>query len=748
MNGTVIGRMIPVLLIVVVAGLSAHTRVAQAQAEVQGTIRHGATDRPLPGVIVTVEGTLLSTRTDTAGQYQLCGVLPGLRQIRARAIGFRAAEVTVTAQEGAVHRADLILYPVATSLADIVVTPGRSALRGRAIQSQATLSTEDLAVLPQLGEDLYRAITRLPGMASSEYTARFWLRGAPEQELLVRLDGVDLVEPFHLKDFDGALSIIDATTIGRLDLTSGGFTSEYGDRLTGVLDMETVHPSAERTRHSIGLSVASVRLASQGGVRNGRGEWLVAARRGYLDLGLKLIGNDIQLSPRYYDVSAKVASRLGTAHRVSLHLLRAGDAVDFTDDFGRILESRYGSTFVWGTWEAQVEDAIHARTVVALSRLAWNRHGDARSIPLDYLIDDIRSARTLSLRQDWEAGAGERVLLKGGFELKSLAGRYDYQADQAVAPPRDIQLSPSGHALGAYLAFRTRPLRPVTIEIGARGDRQSYVDEASVAPRLNAAMEIAPGAMIRAAWGAYSQAPGIHQIQVQNGDEAFRPAERATQLAAGLERVFASGVVLKLEGYDRRYSHLNPLQVNLGNGSAVFPEAESDRRSFPRSGGRARGVEVLVQRREGRRLDWAGSYAYAEAADHLEGEAGSVPRARDQRHTLYLDLAYTPGPLWTVSLAWQAHSGWPYTARSTSGLPGFEEFNGERLPTYHRLDARITRQVAVRRGALRLYLDIFNLYNRANPRGYSYGEDEDGLTRVVADNQLPFLPTIGLNWDF
>ena len=45
--------------------------------------------------------------------------------------------------------------------------------------------------------------------------------------LLARLDGVDLIEPFHLKDVDGALAMVDPAVIQRLDLTTGGFGVEY-----------------------------------------------------------------------------------------------------------------------------------------------------------------------------------------------------------------------------------------------------------------------------------------------------------------------------------------------------------------------------------------------------------------------------------------------------------------------------------------------------------------------------------------
>ena len=135
--------------------------------------------------------------------------------------------------------------PKPLTLDRFVVTPSRfdfSTTRPGA----ATLTQQDLETLPQIGEDLYRSITRLPGVAADDFTARFWVRGAPNRQLLVRLDGADLLEPFHLKDVDGALAVIDLHAISQLDLMTGGFNADYGNAAAGVLTMETLSPARDQ----------------------------------------------------------------------------------------------------------------------------------------------------------------------------------------------------------------------------------------------------------------------------------------------------------------------------------------------------------------------------------------------------------------------------------------------------------------------------------------------------------------------
>jgi hypothetical protein len=71
----------------------------------------------------------------------------------------------------------------------------------------------------------------------------------------------------------------------------------------------------------------------------------------------------------------------------------------------------------------------------------------------------------------------------------------------------------------------------------------------------------------------------------------------------------------------------------------------------------ARGIELLARRDVGGRFAWSASYALARADDEID--AAWVPRPRDQRHTVRLELAYRPTPSWSLSWAWQYHSGWP-----------------------------------------------------------------------------------------
>jgi hypothetical protein len=76
---------------------------------------------------------------------------------------------------------------------------------------------------------------------------------------------------------------------------------------------------------------------------------------------------------------------------------------------------------------------------------------------------------------------------------------------------------------------------------------------------------------------------------------------------------------------------------------------------------------------------------------------------------------------------------------------------GERLPSYHRLDLRFGRSWALFGGRLGAYVDLQNVYDRANLRGFEnfeLGFDAAGRPVVRSDavSWGGFLPSFGIRW--
>jgi outer membrane receptor protein involved in Fe transport len=269
--------------------------------------------------------------------------------------------------------------------------------------------------------------------------------------------------------------------------------------------------------------------------------------------------------------------------------------------------------------------------------------------------------------------------------------------------------------------------------------------------------------VVRIGWGHYHQTQRAYELQVEDGDTRFYPAERSEHWVAGFEHVFANTerpapvAAVRAEVYTRRVSDPRPRYESLFEPFEPLTEGELDRHRLEPDQGEAAGAELFLHGRAGRRLGWWINYAYAKSHDEIDGH--EVPRQIDQRHTLNLDLNYRLGRHWDVNLAWRFHSGWPTTPvfleegvdeeGEVELVPVLGPLNSEGLPDYHRLDLRLSRRWELGWGRLTAFADVQNLYDRQNVAGYDLDLDEEAGVVVADEERWPgFFASAGVSWEF
>lgn len=747
--------------------------------EIRGCVTDRASRSPLPCVNLRLTGTRLGAVSDSAGSYLIPNVPAGTYRLQASLIGYQTAvlqDLAVRSSHEAL-RQDVALRADAIPLNEVVVTPGRfSVIQGDPTASQM-LSREEVQAMPQIGEDAYRAVMRLPGVSGNDYSARFTVRGGDYDQTLVTLDGLELDEPFHMKDVaGGGLSIVDVEVISGIDLMTGGFPAEYGDRQSAVLEMKSRRPRPGR-RTSAGLGLMNARVLSEGASENFG--WLASARRGYIDLALKLVGEQENLSPDYYDLFGKLTFGRGTRQRFALNALWASDHLRFASGAqDNRFNSRYGNGYAWFTWETGRGAWLHARSLSYAGRTTQRRKGKTfftGTDRIDEIVDDDRRSAVFGVKSDGMAQVGRRHLLKFGFDLRGLGADYDYFKRDRVTPRSRARYDttraaqqPSGYRAGLYAGDKWRVFGRLTADVGLRYDRHSYTGEGRISPRAGVAFAPDDETVLRVAWGRYDQAQGVGQLDVQDGIHEFRRATVATHYVAGIERRLGPGLQVRVEGYIKTLRRIRDRFENLRDEVEFMPETRGDRvHLFPQTGV-ARGVEVYLKNDARGRLSWWTSYAFAttyETHDPSRGPQGirgrRVPRKFDQRHTLLVDLIYRPSPVWSLSAAWQIRSGWPFTPRHlaqgsapdgapTYSLP-FGDICSERYPPFHRLDAKVSRRFVFRTWQLSTALEVINLYNRRNVRNYTYQigvREGQVVVNQQAQGWLPLLPSFTVSSEF
>jgi outer membrane receptor protein involved in Fe transport len=328
--------------------------------------------------------------------------------------------------------------------------------------------------------------------------------------------------------------------------------------------------------------------------------------------------------------------------------------------------------------------------------------------------------------------------------------------DQVSIEERRIDLARSGWTYGWFFADRFRLGERLTIEAGARWDRQTYSDDSQWSPRLNAVVDLGPRTALRASWGHYWQSQGIQELQVVDGVDIFHPAQLNRQLTVALDQRFGDRNRLSVQAYAKSLTDLRPRYENLFDTFDIFPEGQSDRVLVAPERGRSRGLELLFERRR-KRLDWWFSYALSKAEDRIDG--AWVPRSWDQRHAVSYSFNLRPSAHWNLNLAGVHRSGWPTTDVVLVTDPGatFPRLepgprNSDTRPAYHRFDLRASRSFVVPHGEIKLFLEVTNIFDHDNQRSVSDFEisrtpDGFAVEREV-ETWFPRLPSFGVTWTF
>ncbi len=673
------------------------------------------------------------------------------------------------AQQRASPRQDEVSAPIATEPAidNVIVAASRYAISRDFAASQFSLDQRTIQSMPDVGEDPIRVVQRLPGAAASGASARTHFRGGEQNEVGIMLNGNSLFDPFHIRDYQNVFSTIDARAIQGVEVYTGGFPVRYGDRMSGLVLMDSLEPEAPR-HNEIGISVFNTSLLTSGSA--GDTSWLFSARRGNLDLVI-----DPEFGqPSYFDVFGEFAWSLSPTARLSVNALYADDAVRLvleTDLAEREqVESNTRNAQVWLRLESQWSPTLVSNTVLSFVDYSNRRVGEAADEEkMIASVRDLRETRQVGLRQDWVWSPSTRHRMQWGLQvLYSDAGfDYDGQAeyfglqaayvDRPDELARSLTASPDGASYAAYVADRWQLSGRTLLEWGLRFDDQTYTglsSDAQLSPRFNLMHRTSDNTELRISAGRYHQSQAIQNLQIEDGVTRYWPAQRADHLIASFHYRPFEQTNIRLEMFLKDMQRVRPRFENLYDPLGIMPELQPDRVRLEPASAAARGLEVSIEQDIGD-WNWWASYTWSKVTDEIEGR--DEPRSWDQRHALQAGFSRN-GDTWDFSAAAHWHSGWPTTSLvlneigvDEDGEPLFAAVPGPRnalrLPSFASFDVRLSRTFEVSRGSLTAFIEISNLFNRRNVCCIDY-DIEDGELESSEDYWLPLLPAIGVLWQF
>ncbi len=206
---------------------------AQGFGEMRGVVKDAKSGDPLIGVNIMVKGTYYGAASDLQGQFRLLNMNPGSYDVEASMIGYKVVLHTgVTVLPAKTVELNFELEGTVLTLGEEVVVVGKKPLfDADETSSMVRVSSDDIAdkVVSSVEDILAEQI----GVTSQDNEIH--IRGGRIDESLFVVDGLSIKDP--LSGYSGNL-FINAEAIEDLEIITGGYSAEYGQAMSGVVNVK------------------------------------------------------------------------------------------------------------------------------------------------------------------------------------------------------------------------------------------------------------------------------------------------------------------------------------------------------------------------------------------------------------------------------------------------------------------------------------------------------------------------------
>ena len=691
-------------------------------------------------------------QTDDRGDFESVGLPPGRYHLIVTGPGARRFEVDESTFDRDVLTVNYYLEPDQDSRYQSTVRadPNREEI------SRVSLKTEELMKIPGSFGDALRAIENLPGVARAPFnTGLIIIRGAKPSDSKVYLSGGEVPQLYH---FGGLRSVVPTELVERIDYFPGNFSSRWGRATGGAVDLDLRSPRRDRVHGSIEVNVFDAGGVVEGPL--GKGGFFLAARRSYVDAVLAIAapsGLNFQSAPVYYDYQAGFEYPLGPG-KIRVLVSGADDQLKLVFDKptdGDPLVSSFGTHIAYHRLQLRWTGTVGAWSFFLQNSTGYTAQDGQVGRSLSYDIWNVGTDFRLEARRQ----LGPRFRLIFGIDTQYA---YVNLANEAPAPPHEGQIiSPvsassrqrieqkfNSGSIGVYAELQWKPTERVTITPGMRFDWYSALHLPTFDPRITARFQLAKYSWLKAGVGVYSQSPAPTDYNQTYGNPDLRP-EKSIHTSLALEQGLLPGLMLEVGGF---YKYLYDLAApssdfTIRNGSTVAERVASI------GSGRIYGGELLLRQTISKYFFGWLSYTLMRSERKDCAACSFRTFDYDQTHVLILALhGYLPKGF-EIGVRFRYITGFPqtkpyggyYDADADVYSPAQGAVNTARLANFHSLDLRVDKTFVFKKWVMKIYLDLYNVYNRRNEEVAQLSYD---YTRSTPIRGLPIIPSFGLRGEF
>lgn len=743
-------------LLILVCLLWVKVSTAQEKFTLSGYIKDGKNGESLIGATIQKAGTTQGAMTNEYGFYSI--TLPkGTHTIIASYIGYNNTSFVIDLEKNTTKNIEV--NGEGKQLDEVVILGEAEDKNIKSVEmGVAKLDIKQINKIPALlGEvDVVRAVQLLPGVTTmGEGASGFNVRGGNIDQNLILLDEAPVYNSSHLFGF---FSVFNPDAVKDVKLIKGGIPSQYGGRVSSILDIRMKEGNSKQTEVHGGIGTIFSRLSIEAPIVKDKVSFILAGRRSYIDALVKpFVKKSSPIKNAdffFYDATAKINWKINDKNTVFA-----------SGYFGRDVFGAPAFKFNWGN-----STATARWNHIFNNKLFMNMTGFYSNY--DYLLEF--KLESLNQKFEWTSNVINYSFkpdftlflnTKNTIRFGAQALMYDFRPYDAVgqfdagSSVKFISDKRYGIEYSAYVGNEHKILPRLTLEYGVRLSVYNYIGKGKAyyfrdtvpneplpfdrvesydrgevikayvtpEPRFSANYVLNSYSSIKASYNRMAQ-----YLQLISNTAASTPLDVYTIASNNLKPLIADQGAI---GYFRNFkdnmfeTSIEVYYKYMQNQLDYVDNAELFINDYVEGQliqglGRAYGTELYIKKSKGKLGGWV-SYTLSKTERLVRGISNdNWFRSRyDRTHCINTNMNYDITKRWNVGLTFVFLSGTPATFPNSKiqiqnlNVPynTTGERNNYRITPYHRLDVGATYSWnQTKRFKQNIVISVYNAYNRRN----------------------------------
>jgi len=585
--------------------------------------------------------------------------------------------------------------------------------------------------------DVLLSLQQLPGVKSPNETATgLHVRGGTPDQNLLLLDGIRLFHPGHLF---GMISGINPNIVKTVNFYYKAVSPKYGERISGVIDIETPNDFVAKPKASIGVNSLNIDAFLQLPILKNKLDIQVSGRKSFTEflqlytfnqLSNKVFQNtdfksfDTKNKFQFYDYSAKILYKPSDKSIVTFTGLSINNNLNYFNTIAsdsisnnemKIINNGYSIN-----WNKKYSETFSHKILAyyALYDFQYLKKQDYLETGNFEAFKKLNRVINSGVEFHFSSIIAKNKSLDFGYQISGndvshLFTTFTQNVGIDLSLKRLYSISHSGYS---NFIYKTEKL---TIQSGLRYTYLTKINSQVVEPRFFLQNKITESLIFQYSFERKSQfiaqikENAANDLSLENyvwvlADTKKYPIQKANHFSAGMIYKFKNWL-LDIDSYYKFIDGITRFNFGFFNQN---DEVISEGKGF------VKGVDVFLQKKS-KKWQMSATYSFMDSKNKFEHVYNNkyFKSNANSNHSLQMTINRDWNKF-SATVAWVWNSGKPYSVINDNGT--IQSLNENNLSSYHRLDASFDYNFSKNNIRYKTGISIYNIYDRKSVLNREY----------------------------